>query len=128
MDAEKLVKTYIRIRDAKEAVTKKCNEEVAALQAQMDTIEEALHEICKATGQNGGKTAAGTFTRSVKTRYEATNWDSMYKFIMENNIPEVFVRNLNQTNLKQFLDEHPDKLPEGLNVRNTYAITVRRPS
>jgi hypothetical protein len=47
----------------------------------MDAVEQALLEICKQTGQDGGRTTHGSFTRSVKTRYETTNWPKMYDFI-----------------------------------------------
>lgn len=126
MDAEKLVKTYIRIRDAKDAVTKKRDEEIAVLQEQMDAIEDALLEICKETGQEGGKTSAGSFTRSVKTRYETTDWDHLFSFITQHQVPEILEKRIHQGNMKQFLEENPDKMPEGLNVRSRYSITVRR--
>jgi hypothetical protein len=126
MDAEKLVKTYITIRDARDAVARKRDEEVAQLQSQLDELEAALLEICKETGQEGGKTSAGTFTRSIKTRYETTDWDHLFTFINKHQAPELLEKRIHQGNMKQFLEENPDKLPEGLNVRSRYSITIRR--
>ena len=126
MDAEKIVKTYIRIRDARDTIAKKRDDEIAELQQQLDALEDALLEICKDTGQEGGKTASGSFSRSVKTRYETTDWDRMYAFISEHNAPEILEKRIHQGNMKTFLEENPDLLPEGLNVRSRYSITVRR--
>ena len=126
MDAEKIVKTYIRIRDARDTVAKKRDDEIAELQQQLDALEDALLEICKETGQEGGKTSSGSFSRSVKTRYETTDWDRMYAFISEHNAPEILEKRIHQGNMKSFLEENPDLLPEGLNVRSRYSITVRR--
>jgi hypothetical protein len=50
----------------------------------------------------------------------------MYKFILEHGVPEFFDKRLNQTNVKQFLEENPDLLPAGLNVDSEFTISVRR--
>jgi hypothetical protein len=89
MDANQLVKVYIKIRDAKEIRRKEMEAEIAELETQLDAVEHELLEICKATGQDGGKTQFGSFTRSVKTRYWTSDWDSMYKFIREHDAPDL---------------------------------------
>lgn len=126
MDANKLVRVYIKIRDAKEALTKKYEDETANLDQQLDLVEQELLNICKNTGQDGGKTEHGSFTRTVKTRYWTSDWDRMYQFIKEHDAPELLERRIHQGNFKQFLQENPDKLPEGMNVDSRYSVTVRR--
>lgn len=127
MDAEKLVKAYVRIRDAKEQLVREHEEALGKLQADLDTIEQELLGLCKETGQDGGKTQFGTFTRSVKSRYWTSNWERMHAFIRENDALDLLEQRIHQGNIKQFLADHPDKLPEGLNVDSKYSITVRRP-
>jgi hypothetical protein len=126
MDANQLVKVYIKIRDAKERKVKQHEEELAVLEQQLDTVEQELLAICKATGQDGGKTESGSFTRTVKTRYWTSDWDSMYQFIKDHDAPELLERRVHQGNFKDFLQENPDKMPEGMNVDARYSITVRR--
>lgn len=126
MDVNKLVRVYIKIRDAKEALTKKYEDETANLDQQLDLVEQELLNICKNTGQDGGKTEHGSFTRTVKTRYWTSDWDRMYQFIKEHDAPELLERRIHQGNFKQFLQENPDKLPEGMNVDSRYSVTVRR--
>ena len=128
MDADKLVSVYVKIRDAKAAKTAEMEATIKTLDDQLDTLEQALLEICKVTGQDGGKTSAGSFTRSVKTRYWTSNWDSMYKFIREHDVPDLLERRIAQGNFKQFLEEFPNLRPEGVNVESKYSITVRRAS
>ena len=128
MDAEKLVSVYVKIRDAKAAKTKEMEDAIKALDDQLDAIEQELLTICKTTGQDGGKTSAGSFTRSVKTRYWTSDWDSMYKFILTQGVPELLERRIAQGNFKDFLKDNPDLLPEGVNVESKYSITVRRAS
>lgn len=126
-NADTLVKTYIKIRDAKQAKERALKEEINALDAQLSIIEQELLEICKDTGQDGGKTASGTFSRSVKRRYWTNDWDSMYKFINEHAMPELLEKRLHQQNFVQFITENPDLMPEGVNVESKYSVTVYRP-
>ena len=126
--ADKLVKVYIKMRDAKAAKVRAHEEEIDVIDANLDLITQELLEVCKATGQDGGKTAFGTFTRTVKTRYWTSDWKSMYDFIKENDAIELLEQRVAQGNMKQFLKDNPDKLPEGLNVDAKYSITVRRPT
>ena len=126
MDANQLVKVYIKIRDAKERLFKQHEEELEKLEQQLDTVEQELLAICKATGQDGGKTESGSFTRTVKTRYWTSDWDSMYQFIKDHDAPELLERRIHQGNFKEFLQENPDTMPQGMNVDARYSITVRR--
>jgi len=128
MDASQLVKVYIKIRDAKETRKKQMEAEIADLDQQLDAVEQELLEICKTTGQDGGKTQFGSFTRSVKTRYWTSDWDSMYKFIREHDAPDLLERRIAQGNFAQFIQENPDKMPAGVNIESKYSITVRRSS
>lgn len=125
-DVSKLVQVYIKIRDAKEIKKKQMEEEIAALDQQLDAIEQELLEVCKTTGQDGGKTPFGSFTKGVKTRYWTSDWDSMYKFIREHDVPDLLERRIAQTNFKQFVTENPGLMPAGVNVESKYSITVRR--
>ena len=127
-DASKLVQVYIKIRDAKETKRRQMEEELAVLDQQLDAVEDELLEICKSTGQDGGKTTFGSFTRSVKTRYWTSDWDSMYKFIREHDAPDLLERRIAQGNFAQFVKENPDSMPAGVNIESKYSITVRRSS
>jgi hypothetical protein len=125
-DASKLVQIYVRIRDARDLKQKQMEAEISDLNEQLGVIEHELLEICKATGQDGGKTPFGSFTRSVKTRYWTSDWDSMYKFIREHDAPELLERRIHQGNFSEFIKENADAMPAGVNVESKYSVTVRR--
>lgn len=124
---DKMVLAYRRIREAKQKLDDDYKVAAEALQEKLDILEAAFLEHCKETGQTGGKTAYGTFSRRVKTRYWTNNWPAMYKLISEQNAPELLEQRIHQGNFKAFLEEHPEMLPEGLNVDSKYAITVTKP-
>jgi len=128
MDADKLVAVYIKIRDAKAAKTKEMEDAIKVLDDQLEAVSSELLEICKTTGQDGGKTSHGTFTRTIKSRYWTNDWDSMYKFIREHDVPELLERRIAQNNFAEFIKENSDLMPAGVNVEAKYSITVRRAS
>lgn len=128
MEIDRLVKVYVRIRDAKDVLTTEYEAKKAELDAQLGAIEQTLLEHCKQTGQDGGKTTAGTFTRTVKTRYWTSDWDSFYKVVMEHNAPQLLEQRIAQGNFGKFIADNPGLMPAGVNVDKKYAITVRRPT
>ena len=126
VSVEKLTKAYIKIRDKRSELSAKYKEEDGALADQHDKIKRALLDYCKEHGVDSVRTPAGLFYRTVKQRYWTNDWESMHKFIMEHNIPEFFEKRLNQTNVKQFIEENPDLVPAGLNVDSEYVVSVRK--
>lgn len=124
--ADKLVKAYIKMRDHRSQLKASYEESDNIVKAQMDLVESELLEMCKTTGADSLRTTFGTVSRSVRTRYWTSDWDEMYKFIMENSAPDLLERRVSQTQMGEFLKENPDKMPVGLNVDKRYAVTVRR--
>lgn len=123
---DELVSVYIKIRDARDAARREYEALEADYEEQLDIINQHLLEVCKETGADSIKTPHGTAIRRVTSRYWTSDWDSFYKFMLEHKVPELLERRIQQTHIKQFLEENPDLLPAGLNVDREYAITVRR--
>jgi hypothetical protein len=126
-DVNKMIKVYLKIRDAKETIQRQTEEAIAELDAQLAVIEQELLEFCKTANQDGGRTEAGTFTRMIKDRFWTNNWEAMRRFIVQNDAVDLLEQRIHQTNMKAFLAANPDKLPEGLNVDRKYTIRVTRP-
>jgi len=126
VSTSKLSSIYLKIRDARSALKAQYEEDDKKLEEQIDVIEAKLLEICKATDADSIKTQAGTVMRRVATRYWTNDWDSMYEFVKENDAYGLFEKRISQTNMKQFLEENPDKFPKGMLLDSAYKITVRR--
>jgi hypothetical protein len=122
----KLTKVYLKIRDAREALSKEYATADATLVEQMAVVEQQMLEMFKKNEATSVKTPAGTVIRRVATRYWTNDWDSMYKFIKENDALGLLEQRVHQTNMKQFLEDNPDVFPPGMLVDSKYAITVRR--
>jgi len=123
---DSMVKIYTRIRDKRAEIKAAFDEQDKELQAQLDKVKQGLLEYCKEHGVESVRTQHGLFYRTVKTRYWTGDWESMHKFIMEHAVPEFFEKRLNQSAVKEFLDQNPDLLPPGLNVDAEYNISVRK--
>jgi hypothetical protein len=125
-DMDRFVRVFVKIRDEKAHVAREAKEKEAVLTEELDKIRRALLDYCKENGVEKVGTASGTFFRSVKTRYSTGDWESMHKFILKHEIPDLLDKRINQGNMRQFLEENPEQLPPGLNVDREYAVTVRR--
>ena len=126
VSVDKLVNAYTKIRDKRSELTSKYKEEEGKLREQQDRVKLALLEYCKEHEVDSVRTASGLFYRTVKQRYWTSDWESMHNFIMDNKVPKFFEKRLNQTHVRQFIEENPDLVPAGLNVDSEYAISVRK--
>jgi hypothetical protein len=123
---DKLTKTYIKIRAKRSALSAQYKEADAKLIKQQDSIKRALLDHCDRHNTESVRTSEGLFFRSTKTKYYTDDWDLMYEFIREHNVPEFFDRRLNQTNVRQFLEENPNDVPPSLKIDKEQVITVRK--
>jgi hypothetical protein len=123
---EKLVKVYIKMRDKHTELLHTFQEQENALKEKMAKVKTALLDHCKEHNVESVRTAEGLFFRTIKQSYWTNDWDSMGKFIVEHQVPELLEKRLHQGNVKQFLAEHPDLLPPGINVDSEYSVTIRR--
>ena len=123
---DKLTKAYIKIRAERAALSANFKEKDGELVRQQEILKRALLDYCDSHNVESVRTTEGLFFRSTKTKYWTGDWDSMYSFIKEHDMPEFLNRSLNQTNVKQFLEENPDVMPKGLNIDTEYVISVRK--
>ena len=123
---EKLVRAYIKMRDARAAMKAEYEAKDNEVKDQMEVIENHLLEVCKAADAKSINTGAGTIIRSKKTRYWTSDWEVMHDFIRENNALDLLERRVAQTAMTDFLEKNPDKMPKGLNVDSKYTVVIRR--
>jgi len=126
-DAEALVSAYINIRDERDRIINQQKQVLKELEVQLETVSKALLEICKENKLDGFRTDFGTVSQITKTEYWTNDWESLYKFIKENDAFHLLHKRVNQSGMKEFLEENPDLHPAGLNVDQEYSIRVTRP-
>jgi len=126
VSVEKLVKVYIKMRDKHTEMSRDYQEQEKLLKDKMAKIKGALLDHCKEHNVDSVRTGEGLFFRTVKQNYWTSDWESMGKFVVEHNAPELLEKRLHQGNIKQFLEENPTLLPPGINVDSEYSVTIRR--
>ena len=126
VSVDRLVSVYIKIREKKAQIAAQLKEEEALLNDKLEVVKAALLEHCKTNNVESVRTSRGTFFRKIHTKYWTSDWESMNKFIKDNDAVDLLEKRLHQGNMRQFLEENPDKLPPGLNVDSAYTITGRR--
>ena len=122
----KMTKVYLKIKAERDRLSAEYKEADSELVSQQDKIRSALLGYLKENDLKSVKTDAGTFYRTVKQKYWTSDWENMHKFILEHGVPEFLDKRLNQKNVREFLEEHPDLLPKGLNVDAEFALTIRK--
>ena len=125
----RLIRTFIKIRDARSEVRAAWEEEDAKLEAQLNIIKEEMLEYFKRPENKGAtnfSSAEGQFIRMTKTKYFTDDWSSFHEFIVEEQVPELLEKRVAQGAMKQYLEENPDKLPKGLNTVTEFTIQVRK--
>jgi hypothetical protein len=126
INANDLVSTYVKIRTIRDRIKKEADQRIADLNVDLDVISQHLNTFLQNTGATSVKTPHGTAYTTLKSRFWTDNWDSMYNFIQEHEAFDLLERRLHQSNMKSFLEENPDLLPEGLNVDSKHSVIVRR--
>ncbi len=126
LSLEKLTRVYIKMREKKAEVSHELEAKLSELDEKMKTVKTAILDHMKELGAESLRTDAGTVYRTVRTTYSTNDWDSMNKFILEHSVPEILEKRIHQTNMKAFLEEHPDVLPPGLNANMEYSVTIKR--
>jgi len=127
VNVEDLVSAYLAIRSERDKNTQQFEAADAALKADMAEIEVMLLAMCNEMNASSIKTSEGTVMRKLSERYICNDWDNFYKFVLENQAPQLLEKRIHQSNFKQFYSEL-DGLPPGVNVMREFGITIRKPS
>jgi hypothetical protein len=128
LPVEKLVAAYRKIRAAIAEEEEVFEAKVADLKEKLELVSKELLDFCNDQNIDSIRTPAGTLSRRVQSRYWTTDWEQMYKFIEDHNVPFLLEKRLHNGNVKQFLEDNPGVLPVGLQVDNKYVVHVRKPT
>lgn len=122
----KLVRVYLKMKEKNDELANAYKEQTKELADKMALVKSALLDYCKEHGVESVRTSAGLFYRTTTTNYWTNDWAAMHEFVLEHKVPDLLEKRLHQGNVKQFLEEHPDVLPPGMNTETKYQISIRR--
>ena len=125
---DKLSDAYMKIRLERDQLKLAYEADDAVLSEALSGIENQMLEIMNTTNADSISTKGATVIRSVRKRYNPTNWYAVYSLIAKHDAYGLLEKRIHNGNMKDFLEQHPDEYPAGLNVDSRYAVTVRRKS
>ena len=125
-DMDELSVQYIKLRQKREVLSQQFKDDDAVLEKEMAEIETQLLDTLNASNSNSMSTNSAVIIRTVRKRYMPSNWPAVYELIKKHDAYGLLEKRVHNGNMKDFLEEHPDEYPAGLNVDSRYAVTVRR--
>lgn len=123
---EDLSTRYIRVRTDREIFREQFESADKVLADELAEIENKLVQIMLADNTTSMSTEKTIIIKRVMKRYNPTNWEAVYRLVDKYKAYGVLHKRIHDTNMRDFLEEHPDEYPEGLNVDSRYAVTVKR--
>jgi hypothetical protein len=125
-DMDDLSAQYIKLRQKREVLAQQFKDADVELEKGMAEIETMLLDTLNASNSNSMSTDTAVIIRTVRKRYMPTNWAAVYELIQRHGAFGLLEKRVHNGNMKDFLEEHPDEYPAGMNVDSRYAVTVRR--
>ena len=125
---DELSAEYIKIRTEREHLKHNYEAEDAKFEEKMAVIESKMLDVMNSANASSISTTNAVVMRKVTSRYNPTNWDAVYVMFARHKAFGVLHKRVHDTNMRQFLEEHPDEYPAGLNVDRSYQVVVRRKS
>lgn len=125
MDLEKLVASYVKLRDKKAEMKAAYDAEVAKVDALMDRVEVALLQHFTETGAEAVRTAAGTAYRTTTVKCSKADPVSWMNFLHTSGEWDLADVRPSKANVKAYRDAGND-LPPGLNWLEEVTVGIRR--
>ena len=125
---DRLVRVFRKIRSAISEETKTYEATVQKLKEQQKLIEVELLRRLQERGATQTKTEEGTaFISEVMTANIAED-AAFRKFVLDTGDIDFFQRRISITHLKEYMKEHEEQIPPGLNIFKELNINVRAPA
>lgn len=121
-----LAAVYIKIRDKRQKLRADYEVEDRALEEQLEILEEEMLEKCKEEDADSIRTPHGTIIRSIKQRFWPADWEVFNRYVLDHEAVGLLEKRVHQTNMSQWIEEHPEDPVPGLNIDRRYTCSVRK--
>lgn len=124
-DFEKVIDTYIQLRDRKAQLKAAYDASVAPIEEAMLKAEDHIRAQFQAMGTKSVKTDKGTAYVQERTSATAADWDMVLGFVRDNEAWHMLERRVNKTAVDEYFAQNKE-LPPGVNYRRELVVNVRR--
>ena len=123
---DKLVKIYVKIRDAKSEKKKAYEAEAAELDAKLAMVATELKARAQAEGVDGFKTEFGTVYLSETMKTSCADWSAFGDFLKTHDPLEFMEKRISSTAVKEYMKQNEGQLPPGVSIFKEIDARVRR--
>lgn len=126
MDANKLTKAFVRIRDARAAIKAEFDRADSALKEKSAKLEGAMMAILHEQNVESIRTADGTFYRHEDIIPQGEDWAAFYAWVREHDAFEALDRRIKKSFIKEHMEAHDGSIPPGVRLHREFVVRVRR--
>ena len=123
---EKLVKTFVKIRDARSVLKAEWEVKDRELKDKLDRLEQFMLSTMSDSGIESFKTSAGTAYRTTSLVPTGSDWTAFYAWVKENNAFDFIFRRIKADAVTDYMDQNDGQVPTGVSVFKKYGVTIRR--
>lgn len=125
IETDRLVRTFIRIRDERSALAAAYNEKDEALKANLRTIENELLARAQADGVKGFKTAEGTTYIAEDVHSSIAVPDDFREFVLSTGDLDFYEQRPSLKHIKEYQERHDGAVPPGIKLFRENRMRVR---
>ena len=126
LPVDRLVKIYVKIRDAKSAAKKVFDATTAGYDEKLAMVATELKARAQADGVEGFKTEFGTVYLSETMKTSCADWSAFGEFLKTHDPLEFMEKRISSTAVKDYMKHNEGELPPGVNVFREIEARVRR--
>jgi len=117
---------YIKIRDQRDELRRKQQDDMKPLTEKMKTLENwLLGELTKTEGDSISVKGVGTVFKSVRTSSKVTDWDETLPYIQQHELWHMLERRVSKAALEEFMEANGEPLP-GVAITREIIVNIRR--
>jgi hypothetical protein len=125
-DMERLVRVYIKIRDAR-AVKKKAFEfEDTRLVEQQETLKTELLKHMLANNVDTIGTESGTVYKSEEIKASCEDWQLFYDFVKKHDAFDLLEKRIARNAVKAYMENNGGRLPPAVSIFKEVDVKIRR--
>lgn len=119
-----VIRTYIKLRDQKDAIEAETKERVADLKAKMKKLEAYLKTQMDAQGLTSFKSDYGTAFLTTTDYANVADWDAVIRFIRDNEAYDMLEKRVSKIAVRGYIEANK-AVPPGITYGTKLEVNVR---
>lgn len=125
MTIDEVIGAYLKLRDAKEAMTARHKQELAPLNEQMQKCLAYVQQQLQAQGLQNLKGESGIAFLQTDTTVTSADWDATLAWIQANNAWSFLEKRVAKSVVTDFIESH-GAVPPGIKVASIIEAKIRK--